>query len=75
MKAVGITLSVVYLLVLAPVLFFGWVAYSDYGYRGCPSEAIGQCSDAETMMGFAIAYLAVGFALLVILRRKGATNA
>ena len=55
-----LTLIVVYFLALLPAIFLGWVAYSDYDYRGCPGEAISQCDDATTTMQILSSFLVVG---------------
>jgi hypothetical protein len=83
MKVVGTMLAAIYSLLLFPVLFFGWAAYSDYNYLGCPGEAISQCGDAENTMWVTAAYLGVGAVIAVALwlaskfmrSRKVTTNA
>jgi hypothetical protein len=68
-----LTLTVVYFFALLPVTFLGWVAYSDYDYRGCPGEAISQCSDAATTMQASSGIFIVGGVIclaLWIIERK-----
>jgi uncharacterized membrane protein len=66
MKVARLLLTVGYFVALLPVLFIGWAAYSDYNYRGCPGEAISQCSDAESAISIAIGYSAVSLLVLML---------
>ena len=60
LRFIRLTLTIVYSLALLPAIFLGWAAYSDYSYRGCPGEAIGQCSDAVATMQILSGFLIVG---------------
>jgi uncharacterized membrane protein len=82
MKVARLLLTVGYFVALLPMLFIGWAAYSDYNYRGCPGEAISQCSDAVSAIPIAIGYSAVSLLVLMLWllpmfvgKRKDAGNA
>ena len=70
-RAASALLLAAYLLLLLPVLFFGFAAYSDHSGLGCPGA--GQCEDAETMMRIAALYTAAAPVVLLLfwIARRG----
>jgi hypothetical protein len=66
-RFIRLTLTALYSVGLIPVVFLGWAAYSDYGFRGCPGEGISQCSDAEATMQIMLGFLIFGGLLCLAL--------
>jgi hypothetical protein len=67
LRLIRLALTALYSVALIPAMFLGWAAYSDYGFRGCPGEGIGQCSDAVTTMQIMFSFLIFGGLLCLAL--------
>ena len=68
-RAASALLLAAYLLLLVPVLVFGFAAYSDHAGLGCPGP--GQCEDAETVMWIAALYILAAPVVLLLFRATG----